>query len=408
MKRGTRALLAAFLLALPISGFAADKYAVKLSDSYWQLIGVGGLFQLAGEGSAAQNPDFSSPNGCSAIAVVDIADLANHISWDGDFSTQGGNQNTIASTSGDGYNFGAGTVPAAANLLNTDETNTSGIGLPYHSVLGVRAIAGANGARKAVVVIGTGIGSNAGGSCKLVGKDYTSPMRTMYVVSPYASAPDVLITYQAIYEGEPFKISFKNSLTALWGTPSSDRIYIGTLDRAKTYANPARINSELTLLVSTAGSQAADAGALNQVICTGANAVAGSYNCAFTNDIGQYLASPFSIRNDYEINRTALDGNLTLYRYAAINTPALWEIQTFTGDGTTESTTSASNLNLLTPGYGYWARHVRGDTSVDGGLLLQENIEGRAEFYNGKLAEGWNLLAFDDSRLRYTTSGVVI
>ncbi|MDR3163038.1 MAG: hypothetical protein LBT81_04185 [Helicobacteraceae bacterium] len=402
MKRLTRTLTAAFLLTLPVTGFAAEKYAVELPTEYWQLIGVGGLFQLAGEGGEAeQNPDFSAPGcGNTSVAVVDIADSANHISWDGNISS-GGNQ--ALTSSGDSYNFISGaTVPENVNFENPLNPNT-GIGLPYHSVLGVRAIAGADGADKAVVVIGNGI--RAGAGCKAVGKDYSSPIRTMYVVSPYAGAPDVAVFYQALYEGEPFKISFKNSLTDRWGEPSVDRIYLGTLNRANTYDKPARVNSELALIVRREGSSTVtNEGALNQVICVNAQ------NCAFTNNIERYISAPFSTREAYEANRTVLNGDLALYRYAAVNNPAVWEIQTFSGDGATESTTSASNLNVLTPGYGYWARY-NNTTALPGqiaGLLLQENIEGRPEFYNGKLAPGWNLLAFDDARLRHTTSGVVI
>ncbi|GHV04660.1 hypothetical protein AGMMS50229_06490 [Campylobacterota bacterium] len=410
------AIAAAISLLLPPNATAAGNYGVELSNGYWQLIGVAGLFGLAGEGGGAQNPDYTSI--CTTAAVIDIADDWNNMSWDANTSTS--ELNAIAAVGDNDHYASTGNIPYPAGGINNPSTGQNvaqvGLGLPYHSVLGVRAIKVGAGSslKKALVVIGRGITNPDGTLLKCIGKEYTAPMRTMYIVSPYSKgAPDVMISYQALYEGETFKISFKNDVQATWGDASTDRIYAGKLSHTRTYDNAVK-PSELTLLDGTT-SAPTDAGKLVNVVCP--NGVITGGTCAFDMNITSYFVDPFTNRVGYEGNRTVLDGNLTMYRYDTSIPNGIWEVLTFEGNGDEENPTATGNRNTLVGGYGYWVRLLANQsalyaTGVPGGnaagFLVADDISGNSAYYEDKLAPGWNLLAFDDSKLRYTTSGFYV
>lgn len=388
------ALVAALALVLPIAAWA-NNYGVKVTPGNWHLIGVAGNFTLAGEGEEGQTPDLSSPySSRDGVAVIDVADSQNNLSWDANGSLTDLNQ--VAATAAANAHFAN---DGSAVLANLAEAN-SGLGLPYHSIVGVRAIDLGDDSlsllEKAVVVVGRPEGPSATN-----GKDYGSSMRTMYMASPLSSGePDMMIVYQATMEGELFKVSFQDDNATAWDFTGNDAddVYVGRLGHNYTYDNPMTA-ADLTLLEETSGTS----GSTSQY----AQIVGDS--ASFDMNISAFFDEAYTSEEAYDGNRSVLDGNLTMYRYAA--DAGLWDIYTAEGDGSDEDTTLGTN-NLRT-GYGYWVRvnANAGAEVADGyqpGFLARDSVRGSADFYDGKLSEGWNLLAFDDTTLRYVTSGLVI
>lgn len=387
------ALAAALALMLPIGAWA-NNYAVKVTPNQWQLIGVAGIFSLAGTGTAGQTPDLSSPySDRNGIAVIDVADSWNNISWDANTTaSDGAFPNAVGATALANPHFANGDTAVAANLAEAN----SGLGLPYHAVLGVRAIdlGSSSSSLLAKAIVVTGFPDS--------GKDYQSPLRTMYLTSPLSSGePDMMIVYQATLEGDMFKVSFKDSNGSAWDFTSSgtDEVYTATFDHSRTYDNPLTA-AELNLLTTTSGTAGATT-QYGQVVGTAAS---------FDMNISAHLQYGYTSTTAYEGNRSVLDGNLTMYRY--VGSAGAWETMTFEGDGSTESSTYGNNA--LTSGFGYWVRLNDNDnagtygTDFEPGFLARDSVRGQSSFYSGKLSEGWNLLAFDDSTLRYVTSGFVL
>lgn len=383
------ALAAALALMLPVGTWASN-HAVKVANGQWQLIGVAGIFSLAGAGTAGQNPDLSSPYSTrTGTAVIDVADTTNNISWDGNVTL--GTGNSVAATAAANPHFANDATAVIANLAEAN----NGLGLPYHSVLGVRAInVGAQSSMaKAIVVTGYPAGS----------KDYQSPMRTMYIVSPLSGGePDLMVIYQATMEGDIFKVSFKDSNSSAWDFDTStttDTVYTATFDHTRTYDNPVA-SSELNLITATSGTSGSTSGYAN---------VVGS-NAAFDMNISNFLTAAYTSTAAYDGNRSMLDGNMTMYRY--VGSSKQWEIMTFEGTGVAEASTYGNNL--LTEGFGYWVRLNPSSaagafaTDYEPGFLAGNNVLGQSSFYADKLASGWNLLSFDDSTMRYATTGFVI
>ncbi|MGE4294325.1 MAG: hypothetical protein AB7E49_01330 [Campylobacterales bacterium] len=393
------ALAAAVSFLLPGSLMAA--HAVKVDSGKWTLIGATGVFTTTSTtGGTNDVPDMSGTQ-----ALIDIAESDNNITWDANASLT--DFNTVA--------VSPATAQGITEVTYVNDGTT--LGLPFHSIVGIRAMAGYGTLEKAAVAFAR----------PDWGKDYGSPMRTMYVRSPYSTGlPDVMIVYQASgMEGRTFKITFKNDQAEDWDFigdyADNDPVYQGTFDHTRTYDNPARLSDGLTRLTETA---------------TGGSSNS-TYYPMITEAFDMNISDNIADMSELNItNFQAVDGNLTVYKYNAQG--GLWqigEVRNATGPtgvvggvtnlGATASSAvnrttlenllaTTSTLTNFEAGYGYWTKFDRDTGSAytpaadaQAGFLLNAGMNSAAS-YADVLEPGWNLLAFNDSTLRYATSGFVI
>jgi hypothetical protein len=393
------ALFAALSLMLPI-GALANHY-VKITPDQWHLIGITGYYSIGGrDGTAGTSPDLGGLN----LAIIDDADLWDNISWDMNESLN--DPNIIKPDTS--VHFTSGSVPDNVNDWALDSNFTARIGLPYHSILGLRALKLDGSLEKAVIAI-----SRPSEPVFTKGKQYQSPIRVMRVKSPLAgSEPDVVIFYQASLENHGFRISFKSSRSDQWDFANSnaaarDKVYEGNFSRAYTYLNPASVGRGLTVITETAGTGGTAGGALRSIANTVDMNITDN-NVTLNTESAQKIFQ-------------ALEGNLTAYHY---NTQeGVWAVatvrdavsgktgfqsiprlnETGTGGGNTVDTKVKGDFTAWTKGFGYWVR-LWADKEWKPGILASGNVQST----DYVLHEGWNQLAFNDSRLRYTSSGFFI
>lgn len=398
-KRKSVALATLFAMLLP-AGLLAN-HAVKLQNGNWQLIGITGYYSVTGAGSEGTFPDLSNPQG-----IVDFADDNNHITWDRNSSNTDLTTDVLP-----GHNFNA--TSDAPTLSNNPTDGNVQLGLPYHSIVGLRAmkIGSASTLFKAAISYAPPTAPAANN-----GKDYGASMRTMYIVSPLSKGqPDVMVVYSAQMENQPFKISFKHEDSA-WNfsasAPVPDRVYRGVFNHNNTYDSPLTRNNGLTRIMPSSGTTGDT---------SGYRSLTNTIDMNITDNINENFA---------ELNTSnfqALDGDVTIYRYNPDEN--LWAEATIQGAGGVgienlpqvgeKGSPGANNANYgkikgdfssWEKGYGYWIKlNKSGLTSADAnaGVLSNSQIYS-ADDYNDKLSAGWNLLSFPDSTLRYATSGAVI
>ncbi|MDR0665715.1 MAG: hypothetical protein LBF86_09415 [Helicobacteraceae bacterium] len=407
-KRSKAALSAALALAAPLVMWA--NHAIKVNPDQWQLIGITGYYATSQAGSQGQSPDLAGGQ-----VVVDLRDGNDNISWDANTST---NDLNIVTSVGSYNNFATASDLSGVTYVNDPDTATGNnrLGLPYHSIVGLRTLRVGNIGKAAI--------SFARPTKPIGGKDYGASLITMYLVSPYSSGePDVMVVFAGNLLNQTFKISFKNAPTSKWNFTAGDdrdKVYSGKFSYEATYDNPLRIGAGLSEISATAGTAATQSGYR-------------SFANTIDLNVSDNIAENFGDLN--LSNFQALEGNFTAYQYDAVQ--GFWKIATITdaaggsgiatiNDADVNETGNANNNNVVwnaidtsdfrawTKGYGYWVRiwddavantaHSKGGQT---GILANDQITSASD-YNGLIQNGWNLLSFPDSVLRYTASGFIV
>ncbi|MDR2153133.1 MAG: hypothetical protein LBO72_09950 [Helicobacteraceae bacterium] len=407
--RSKAALIAALALSLPLIAWA--NHVIKVNPDQWQLIGITGYYNIETKGdSNTSSADLA--NGALGQAVVDLRDDNDNISWDANATSPSdynkGNWNAQFSDAQDAPTLG----------VNAPTENT-GLGSPYHSIVGLRTLR-VGSIQKTVISF-----ARPTAPAETNGKEYGASLISLYLVSPYSNGePDVMVIFAANLLNQTFKISFKNNVTSKWSfqdPDAADIVYQGKFSYDATYDNPLRIGSGLTRVLPTS--------------TTTAGSSSGYRSFANTIDlnVSDNIAEKFGELNT--TNFQAFEGNFTAYQYDAVQ--KLWKIATINNapDGGFGLQTvsalgekgNAGSTNKVQDyvkgdfaswekGYGYWVRIFDdanpSTTGIKGkgdlpGILANEQINGAGD-YNGLIQNGWNLLAFEDGTLRYTASGFKI
>jgi hypothetical protein len=410
----------AIALALPLGLWA--NHVIKVNPDQWQLIGITGYYSVSGEGTAGASADLANDQ-----VIIDLRDANDNISWDANTSTI--DLTTVANAATGWTTHFADSQDVSGGIRYYNSPNPTGngndaLGLPYHSIVGLRTL-GVGTLQKTAISFNRPTALSATN-----GKDYGASMIAMYVVSPLSNGePDTMIVFAGNLINQTFKITFKADVADTWTFrgQNRDRVYEGRFRYDATYDNPLRIGAGLTEILpgsGTAGSQ------------SGYKSFANTIDINVTDNISE---------NFGELNVTnfqALEGNFTAYQYDSAQ--SLWKVATIRdaqgGAGTqrvqilpdVNESASVGSTNSVqdrvsgdfrrwTKGYGYWVRiwddgdpstgytpdYATPNTYSQPGILANDQIEGVGD-YNGLIQAGWNLLSFPDSSLRYTASGFVI
>ncbi len=210
--------------------------------------------------------------------------------------------------------------------------------------------------------------------------DETEPFRTMYVTSVTDGAPEFAFTYKASLEGKELQY-----------TINGGHAYKVTVNYTKTYDTPA-VGTEIT------GSALVEGDILNSLTGT-LSAV--DYNFADN--------PPLSAQFDATQDRTAkTTETLRMYGYNALN--SRWDIYD------TRNTAGTNDFTTILPGKGYWGQlDVEGDQNAsaslrEAGLVLGTPAITTANYAAVGLADGWNLIAFDEvnSEIRAANTGLLL
>ncbi len=403
MQRISSAFLAASLmLLLPMAAWA--NYAVPVKEGSWNLIGIGGIYTvLDSDTEEGATPNLRGVN----HVLVGHHNSDNNITWDRNTTTGDLNLHTT----GTFYGLQAGGAGDNGVVGVGWEHNNS---QPFHSTAGIRVLGDAGIFAANVAAIGY----------DRPAKSYGSSMRTMYIQSPDASAPDVMVVYQAQgLEGRTFRISFNRVADPSDETESVfnfdeeegdvQRVYTARFSYDRTYDNPAQLGDGLTRIYP-----------VDDTVLTSADRYS-LITQAFDMNISDNIVDGDELNTS---NFQVLEGNLTMYRYSAAE--GMWYPTFASNDemglnlhpdsdySTLEDMIDSTSLSAhLSPGYGYWVRFDRdaastlteGDTADDAvhGVLTRSSMRSASD-YEGKLSDGWNLLAFNDGTLRQATTGLVI
>lgn len=243
----------------------------------------------------------------------------------------------------------------------------------------------------------------------------TGSIRTMYIKSPDAGAPDIKIMYQADHEGDTFLIQYETgAATAL--TESDNTTYEGTFNREYTYDNAAVLGTDFA--VSVVDTSLSGGNSVSKIMHAfdmnlANNEMNGTTrgeiepNTVFETFNGSsypYTGTSPSLRND-------LDGNMTVLRWSAA--AQIWEQFRASYDGTTATTSSANDFDEFEQGRGYWVKVDRdqgASFAAPSGFVLgydsAANIDHTA--IEDGISDGWNMLSFGDEYFAYSVTGMFL
>ena len=210
------------------------------------------------------------------------------------------------------------------------------------------------------------------------------PMYRMYIEGK-DNIPTVRIDYQANYEGEKIRFKFGNEKES----------YYTYFNSASTYSNPADLNVEKPV----------------SIIKSGPIARTIDFNIS-DNNLTLLEENRFKILNeDGSIGGDGLTtydsskgDKVLIYHYARNR----WSI--FNSDNVN---TGSNSFDIFEPGKGYWIKATSQRAHNDGnrtkmGLIVNAESDLLDSSFYGNLDNGWNMLSFPDTDLRYATSGVFI
>lgn len=372
--------------------------SVPVVDNAWTFIGVPG-FQTYGAASGTTQLAW----GDAAIRIIDAAGPSYQVAglevptWDG-------NSSVPVPTSGTLTNIDDGTTPRAAYL-------GKGVGSNIYATVGV-------------MVLGQDITGSLSSDTQHLGaviaaleytgrnKNYDSPIRTMYIQSPDASAPDMKVLYQADYEGEEFLIQYETgSSTTL--SESSNTTYRGTFNRAYTYENAADLGTDFEVVVADT-TDAVAGNSVNGILhAYDQNLMDNDQNGSKDDIMPNTQYSAFNgntyVTTDANFKRQALDGNLTVLGWDA--TAQQWRYFRAEGNGGTTTVKAASDFETLVQGQGYWVKADIDPTAVSintpSGFVLGYDPVANID-HSSFIADGWNMLSFGDEYLAYSITGIVL
>ena len=204
-------------------------------------------------------------------------------------------------------------------------------------------------------------------------------VRTIYVSATAGDTPSFAFEYKASLEGKKLEYKINN------GTA-----YEILIDDVYTYDNPGTGTVVTGVSVGTSvemDDMTGDESAIDYDFSD--NPI----------EVSQYVNSA---------HQTAIgDADLRMYSYDAIS--KTW------GAYDTRNTVGTNNFNTLVKSKGYWAKlDANGDGTTapdeEGGVVLDSTSLSAADYTTAGLADGWNLIAFDDSntKIKYASTGMIL
>jgi len=410
MKR-LKALLSFLAISLGLAtmplGAATSVANVPVVNGAWTFIGVPG-FQAYGATTGSSGTVWGS----ATARIIDAADTINGTdyqvsglevpTWDGNFS----NPVTATSTTGSAAAYNA------TNSVVTPQDPVSGAatGSDIYSTVGLMVLGDdTNDAQSSTTTHGGAV--IAGMEWTPVVKNTTSSIRTMYIRSVSAAAPDIKIYYQADQEGNTFKIQYETSGATALSTASTQVTYEGTFNRAYVYERAAVLGTDFP--VAVASSQIGNAGNLVSGILASFDMDLSDNELNSTkNNIEPNTAYEAFNGNTYATSdRATLDGNLTALWWDSDS--QTWRQYRATGDGTNVTVNTASDANSagtlgqFEQGRGYWVKLDPTTAGSTSGFVLGYDSAATID-HTDYIADGWNMLSFGDEYLAYSVTGMVL
>jgi len=192
------------------------------------------------------------------------------------------------------------------------------------------------------------------------------------------TTPDIRIDYQIDYEGETFYLELNGS----------NNVYSGTFDSSATNDNP-------QALISYASSSSVKEGNLS---------IDYIFDRNITNNPGHPGIAGTKNSYTYSSNNDAIGSSdkLRIYYYDA--TTNSWKTY-IKSSGTVVS----EDFDALEKGKGYWVKFDHSNDANDSGLILGDGGILPSDYNASELAEGWNMMSFNDSSLIATGgTGLVV
>jgi hypothetical protein len=381
------------LAAMPLSA-ATTVVNVPVVHGAWTFIGVPG-FQSYGATSGTTTLTWPNTVSTSSPMIIDASGEVSTTyqvaglevpTWDGNFSGQK-SETTAASGTVDTD----GTTPRPAY-------NGAGVGSDIYGTVAVMALG-----QDTTDALSSTTDHNGAVIVALAGwneqvKDFTSPIRTLYIQSPNAAYPDIKVLYQARLEGDNFLIQYETG-TATALTTTDNVTYQGTFSRAYTYDNAAVLGTDFAVYSATTTGGTAG---------TDVDGILASFDMNLTDN------NMSSSKGDIEPSTVAgslreiLDGNMTVLAWDAATQQ--WRQFRATGTGSTATETTANDFSTFTQGQGYWVKVDKdggADYNYPSGFVL--GYDSAADInHSSFIADGWNMLSFGDEYLSYSTTGMVV
>jgi len=351
-----KTLVLLFVLASSLYSAASQ---IWLPNGVWTLVGYKGIYS----GSSEAN----SWNDDNHLIIEDIAD---------DKFTYV--VNTTDETDHLYNSVGSGATASLPLTLTSNDTTQ------INSNIGVFAISDTTSIRETTTLDGSVTSSVQLKFSTVYDKDPSTPMYSMYVAGG-SNTPAIRLVFQGSYSGDLFRVRFGEE----------EEAYVGYFNHESTYDNPAILVDENDIIEDLENTMVD----VREVF---------DYNIT-DNNITTMQNSTFSLTNDVTAYDSDSGNTLQVSKLALsnTNTDGVWE------HFNSANTNTASNaFTQLEVGQGYW---VRGDSQLAHndfnrtkiGLLTSSTSQLQNDYLNST-QDGWNLLMFKDSHLRYVASGVIM
>ena len=354
-----RALFVITVVLLSTSSLYSAASQIWLPNGVWTLVGYKGIY--SGSSSATNWDDENH------LIVEDTAD--NRFTYI---------VNTADETDHLYNSVGSGTTATLPLTLTSNDTTEIG------SNIGVFAIRGTTSIRGTTTLDGSVASSVQLKFSTVYDKDFSAPIYNMYVAGG-GNNPAIRIAFQGSYSGDLFRVRFGEE----------EEAYVGYFNHENTYDNPAILMNENDVIEDLEDTMAD----ISEIF---------DYDIT-DNNITTMQNSTFSLANDVTSYDSDSGNNLQVSKLALsnTNTDKVWE------HFSSANTNTASNaFTQLEVGQGYWIRAESQLAHDDGnvtkiGLITSSNLQLQNDYLEST-QNGWNLLMFEDSSVRYATSGIVL
>jgi hypothetical protein len=343
------------MIIFNISLFSAGKQ-IQLNNGMWQAVGFQGVYKLD-QKSTTWESDFTR-------AIQDIAD--DNVTYiKGDIISNDNVYSLVNNSIGTKY------------VSNTSQLNAT---------LGLFAIKGKESRKNANFLILDGTPEHSVFFKTEIIRDhrYSLPRYRMYVEGK-DDIPTIRIDYQSDYEGHLFRIKFGNEKES----------YVSYFNSSKTYSNPADLYDEEK----------------SAIVEKGPIEFAMDFNIS-DNNITLLEQNRFRVRNiDFTVGGDGIKtfdsdigDELLIYHYDSEK----WRI--FNSNNVNIGSNDFSDFE---PGKGYWIKanslNAHNDLNVTKiGIITKNRSDLLNSDYYSKLKNGWNMVSFPNTYLRYATTGMFI
>lgn len=388
----TSALAISFgLAAMPLSA-ATSIVNVPVVNGAWTFVGVPG-FQNYGASSGTTSLAW----GDASLRIIDGSAGAYQLdglevpTWDGNYSDQ---------------------VTTSASTLDDDTTpravySGEGVGINIYATVGVMVLGQET---SGVLSSDTDHEGAVIAAIEYTGRDKNteSPIRTMYIQSPNAVAPDIKVLYQADYEGEEFLIQYETG-TATALTTTDNTTYRGTFNRAYTYENAGVMGTNFPVVTATT-SGGLSGNSVYEILHTfDMNLANNELNDTIqpnTTSGGAFNGTTYA-----SSLRDPLEGNITVLSWDG--TTQQWRQFRATAAGAAPTLADANDFDYFEQGKGYWVKVDKADSlgaptyDEPAGFVL--GYDATADINHSTfINDGWNMLSFGDEYLSYSLTGAII